>query len=254
MAKPDCKLCSGTGWVVSREDALSSAERCSCVAESRQIELEEKARIPKNYWTASVESFIWRHDNPTEDDIRREAAMTTLLYAREFPPLYAGAKPGLLLSGPPGTGKTHLAIGALRQILARGHDCMFVDYQNLLDRIRAGYSETLGTSAREAYQSALEVEVLLLDDLGAHRVTDWVEDTITAIIAYRYNHRKATIVTTNFADQNYGGSPTSSERQAGAIYRPLLEQRIGERARSRLFEMCKMVALWGVADYRLRRH
>ena len=94
--------------------------------------------------------------------------------------------------------------------------------------------------------------MLLLDDLGAHRVTDWVEDTITSIISYRYNNRKATIFTTNFADPDYGGVPSGSERQAGISFRAQLEQRIGERARSRLFEMCKIVTLWGVSDYRKR--
>jgi len=58
----------------------------------------------------------------------------------------------------------------MKQLLARGHEVIFFDYQNLLERIRSGYSETLGTSNREAYRIALETEILLLDDLGAHRV------------------------------------------------------------------------------------
>jgi DNA replication protein DnaC len=95
--------------------------------------------------------------------------------------------------------------------------------------------------------------VLVLDDLGGEKnVTDWVEDTISNIIAWRYNNRKPLIATTNLSDPAYGGIPKTKERQAGD-YRATLEQRIGERARSRLFEMCKVVTLWGVGDYRLRR-
>ncbi len=108
--------------------------------------------------------------------------------------------------GPPGTGKTHLAVAALRSLMARGHEGIFFDYQNLLERIRSGYSEALGAANREAYRNALETELLLLDDLGSHRVTDWVEDTVTAIVTYRCNHKKPTIVTTNLPDPDMGGA------------------------------------------------
>ena len=250
MAKFDCKLCGGTGWIVSERDGVSQADRCRCVAESRADDLERSAQIPKNYARASTEDIILPVDNPLERDILARAMITIMSYIREYP---AVSKPGLLLAGPPGTGKTYLAVAALRELLARGHDGVFFDYQNLLDRIREGYSEALGTTSREAYRSALETEILLLDDLGAHRVTDWVEDTVTAIITYRYNQRKALIATTNCSDPDFGGVTTARDRQAGEPMRPLLEQRVGERARSRLFEMCRVVPLWGVGDYRLKQ-
>src|SRR5579885_1512406 len=251
MSKAECKQCGGTGWVVSERDGISSAERCSCVEQARVAELDARAQIPPNYAQASFETFHLPHDNPTAQRGLADVMLAVASYARNYP---NNPKPGLLLAGPPGTGKTHLAVAALRQLIARGYEGIFFDYQNLLERIRSGYSETLGTSDREAYRSALEAEILLLDDLGAHRVTDWVEDTVTAIVTYRCNHRLPLIATTNLPDPDAGGGGLieKSALPGGHSYRTTLEERVGERARSRLFEMCRVIRMPNVNDYRVR--
>jgi DNA replication protein DnaC len=251
MAKLDCKLCGGTGWTVSAKDGISSADRCTCFAESQAEELQRNAQIPENYRNASFDSFHLPQDNPTAMRGLSDVMLAVMSYQRKYPD---NEKPGLLLAGPPGTGKTHLAVAALRLLLARGHEGIFFDYQNLLERIRAGYSEALGTSSREAYRVALETEILLLDDLGAHRTTDWVEDTVTAIVTYRYNHRKPLIATTNLVDPDMGGSVLEkSSLSSTQNFRTTLEQRVGERARSRLFEMCRVIRMPGVDEYRIKR-
>jgi DNA replication protein DnaC len=244
-------LCGGTGWTVSERDGISSADRCACFAESQAEELTRNSQIPENFRNASFDSFHLPQDNPTAMRGLSDVMLAVMSYQRKYPD---NEKPGLLLAGPPGTGKTHLAVAALRLLLARGYEGIFCDYQNLLERIRAGYSEALGTSSREAYRVALETEILLLDDLGAHRVTDWVEDTVTAIVTYRYNHRKPLIATTNLADPDMTGSVLEkSSLSSSQNFRITLEQRVGERARSRLFEMCKVIRMPGVEDYRIRR-
>lgn len=243
-------MCSGTGWIIVEKDSISAAERCSCVGEAETEQFEGASQIPENFRRASFETFDLPRDNPVAQRGLADAMLAVSNYSRLYPDT---PKPGLLLAGPPGTGKTHLAVAALRRLLSRGFEGVFFDYQNLLDRIRAGYNETLGTSSREAYNNALEAEVLLLDDLGAHRVTDWVEDTVTSIVNFRYNHRRPLIATTNLVDPDIGGKLIEKSAVPGAHgFRTTLEERIGERARSRLFEMCKVIRMPNVGDFRVR--
>jgi len=253
MAKQDCKFCGGTGWLVVEADGMSSAKRCTCVGESSSAELSSRAEIPENYRHASFDNFYLPHDNPTASRLLQRAMLPVKAYANNFPVLKD--KLGLLLVGPQGVGKTHLAVAVLRELLARGHEGVFFYYQNLLERIRAGYNEKMGMSDRETYKTAMESEVLFLDDLGAHRVTDWVEDTVTSIITHRCNYRKPLIATTNFPDPDMGGMTTEKAAPGSAAkynVHTTLEERIGPRARSRLFEMCTIVQMWGLSDYRQR--
>lgn len=244
-----CSLCDGTGWRVVERNGLSGATRCSCSETARAETLRNNANIPPNYENASFQSFSIPRDNPTASRQLGDVLLKAKNFAREFPTV---ERPGLLLVGDTGTGKTHLAVAALKAIMDRGHEGLFFDFQNLLDRIRSGYDAASGTSDRAAYRNAMDADVLLLDDLGSHRVTEWVEDTVTSIITYRCNHQKPLIATTNL-DVEETGSINYTTPGGTQVHRKTLGDVIGARARSRLFEMCRIVRMPAVEDYRVKR-
>ncbi len=239
MPVDNCPRCSGTGWIFKTVDEVEVVNRCSCDEETRTERFASRSGIPPLYANASTENFSLPKDNPIAHRGLASVMLTVRTFVREYPVV---DKAGLIFIGETGVGKTHLAVAALNALIQRGFEGVFFDYQTLLDRIRSGYDRSSGSMDKEAYRLALDCEILLLDDLGAHRVTDWVEDTVASIITHRCNYRKPVIVTTNLP------APGNESNKA----KDSLSDRIGVRAWSRLNEMCKVVQMPAVEDFRVR--
>jgi DNA replication protein DnaC len=241
-----CELCGGTGYTIVERGGVTAAARCSCVLAKMAEERIPNAGIPQKFLNASFDNFMLPRDNPVTSKALMPRFLEIRKYAREYNP--ALRKPGLLIVGTHGIGKTHLAVAAFKEILRRGFDGVFFDYQSLLDRIQSSWNATAGTAEREAYQTALDSPVLMLDDLGARRSIEWVEDTVTAILTHRCNNNKTLIATSNLsveqtlsARMSPGGTPR---------YEKSLAEVIGRRAASRLYEMCRIVEMPDLPDYR----
>jgi DNA replication protein DnaC len=175
--------------------------------------------------------------------------------AGRFVEEYPAEKTGLLFVGSVGVGKTHLAVGILKALVRdKGIHSLFCDYRELLKSIQNSYNASVQATEVEILRPVFDAEVLVLDELGAVRSTEWVFDTVNYILNSRYNGNRTTIITTNYPDKAEqmrvdDDNPRSYSAAERAARRETLGDRIGERMRSRLHEMCKKVELEG-PDYR----
>ena len=235
-----CDFCGGTGFeVLTGDDGVPRARRCSCAVTDRPDRLMKEARIPRRYRACSFDSYDTLNGSLTR------AKLQTMKYAEEYPIHDFG----LLLLGTCGVGKTHLAASTLTMLIReKGVRGLFYDFRDLLKEIQASYNPVSGTTEMGVLRPIFAAEVLVLDDLGATKMTDWVRDTLSHIINTRYNERRVTLFTSNLADEvaPVSGAPTGDDRMR---HKPLLRDQIGDALRSRLYEMCEVIQLEG-DDYR----
>ena len=201
----------------------------------------KQSRIPSRYEHCEFDSYHPELGGPGRE--KREQALAT---SKKFVQEYPLEKTGLILIGPIGVGKTHLAVSILRElILRKGIPGLFYDYRELLKQVQNSYNASVQTTELEILRPIFEAEVLVLDELGAVKPSEWVWDTVSLILNTRYNDKRTTIITTNFSDQPAGQS--SGARSAAR--EETLGDRIGERMRSRLHEMCRVIQMDGI-DFR----
>jgi len=243
-----CPLCEGTGWKTVTSGlsaAVGKSERrvtrCDCQLRARAPSLLTAARIPRRYEHCELTNYDT--DFPGANPSLAEAHFVASNFAKKCDP--RGDK-GLLIIGKIGTGKTHLAVGIIKEfILNRGVSCLFYDYRELLKEIQNSYKAAVQTTELDVLRPVFETDVLVLDELGAVKPTEWVWDTVSLILNTRYNDNRTTIITTNFEDQPAAGA-VASISSARAASRG---ETLGDRMRSRLHEMCRTVTLDGT-DFR----
>jgi DNA replication protein DnaC len=228
-----CPQCNGTGWKpVESADGTSRVVRCDCWRESVTRRLLADARIPRRYHHCTLNDFV-TYDNETLED--------ALVRARRLADAFPVVDRGLFFLGAPGVGKTHLAVAIVKQVvLTRGARALFYDTRDLLKVIRGTYNAVVKTTELEVLRPVMEADLLVLDDLGAEKTSEWVEETLNLIVNTRYNERRVTIFTSNYPDL-----PPDSDPNVISLH-----DRIGFRMRSRLHEMCDFLDLEG-ADYRM---
>jgi len=242
VAAEVCPVCGGSGWKFAGSERR--VVRCDCRVKMRGETLLASARIPKRYEHCELSNFEFEGPH-------RHLASSRMA-ACKFVEEYPLENTGLLLIVSIGVGKTHLAVGIIKElIVSKGIACLFYDYRELLKQIQNCYNDSVKATELEVLRPVFETEVLVLDELGAVKPTEWVWDTVSLILNTRYNDNRTTIITTNYPDDPARDSNGNSDfaRAQRAARGETLGDRIGERMRSRLHEMCRIIKMEG-ADFR----
>ena len=225
-----CAVCDDTGWKPVTVEGVRRVVRCDCWQSEHTRRLVEEARIPPRYRRCDFDTFLVYREN--------EKLTNAVLAVKRFANSFPNVSKGLCLIGPHGIGKTHLAVAAMRTVLANGNQAVFYEVSDLLRLIRSTYNPVTKTAEMEILQPLLTTQLLVLDDVGKEKTSEWVEETMTFIVNTRYNHRLTTIFTSNYED-----NPDAEALDS-------LRVRVGSRMYSRIHEMCDFVE-YGGADYRL---
>ena len=246
-----CPKCDGSGLLVTVDDRGNRfAHECPCRVGQRIERTLNLARVPPRYLDCSLDGFDYGGHASLG-----HAFAKCYKFANLFP--YETKGVGLMLTGAPGNGKTHLAVSILKQVIAtRGAVGYFWEHKELLEKLRSFYDVRTAGGEETLLRTVITCDLLVLDDLGDISVSDWSWDTTAYILNSRYNENRSTIITTNRPNEPARATRIGEESSQLAerrieYKRETLGDRIGDRMWSRLQEMCVTLHLQG-SDF--RRH
>ncbi|MDH4121314.1 MAG: ATP-binding protein [Deltaproteobacteria bacterium] len=234
-----CEECHGSRFLFTRNArGQEEARPCGCETRRLRVRLYNQAGVPARFVNAQL-------TESQRDPGNFHAFNTFNLMAKNF----TRGQKGILLMGRAGVGKTHLMAAFIREIIFHhGVGVIFQDFSGLLKQLRSTYAR--GEPEEALIDPLNQVDVLMVDELGKGRNSEWELTVLDMLISHRYNARKTTLFTTNYTDR---ADTTLSERVRGKdrieeekVIRDTLTDRVGTRIHSRLKEMCDFVMLEGV--------
>lgn len=172
--------------VVEREEA--KIREAQNFAKKREIEkLFSISNLGERFSKSTFESFLDRNGSET-------AYKVAVKYVKTFK---EWNDESLLLWGEPGNGKTHIAAAIVNELSKKGYIVVFQSVPELLQRIRSTFNSENKENETQIMRALLECDLLILDDIGAEKTTEWVEEKLFNIIDGRYRKELPTLYTSN---------------------------------------------------------
>lgn len=228
-----CK-CDGMTRHIEKQRELYRQEREKELKEKRDRELKKLIDIntrtsgmPEKFKRRKFDTFKVTKEND-------KAFRTCKAYAERFDELSKREQNGLAIIGPIGTGKTHLAASIANALLQTGKRVICMPSVDMLAKIRATYKEDGNDD--EIMNDLKTADLLIIDDLGKEKATEWTSQTIYSIINARYENERPTVITTNYTLKNLVDRMTPSGSQDSIT---------AAAAVDRLFETCIEVPMLG---------
>lgn len=287
-----CALCEGTGHrVLTKVHVFETYEgevehvteeispnSCSCTHTERLVTLLNNAEIPSKYMEAEMSLLKDDHLNEIQsrklnENIQKIHKFCTQIASHILGKRSTNQKYFVTLFGPVGSGKTLLAVAALKMVIINyGFSGRFVDFQFLLNQIKAEYEQK--RSGENLLNQLRNIDILIIDELGKGRnENEWQLEKLDDLINSRYNARKITILTTNYLPQHYKYEdkeiPRTINKEVTDFWRegksnasqgniPVHEsfwtqtllERIGTRMYERIYEVSEFIDFMGMPSYR----
>lgn len=196
--KWDCPHCKNTGWLrpeLATPDTVHPPKKCQCLVQEEIDDLYNAAGLTGPLREQTFAKF----DLTVYPPDLKEYMAELLAYCKRFAQSVADGEPNdsLLLQGDTGLGKTYLASAVGNHVVAAKRTVVYFTFSEFMDLIRLQKFNEDEEGYREGLQRLLDADLIILDDLGAEKVTDFVAQELFNMINHRLNRQKPMVVSTN---------------------------------------------------------
>lgn len=220
----DCKLCKDTGKIYVNDENFKT---CTCLNSSREDVLRSSVSLPLRLINASFSNVNYQLFQP---ELRKKAQKAFEYVQTYCDTVMDSQGHGLYIHGPTGAGKSYM-LGCIANHLYSKMSVKYLVYADFLDSLRATFNSRDNASEQAMIDEVKNTKLLLLDDLGVEKPTEFALKSLAQIIDYRYRNCLPIVVTSNFTLEEL------KNRNQADLY--------GERIVWRLNETCSILNLEG---------